>query len=345
MPENQKFVREKFLAGFQEGVIEPIYENSILTKNAVERIIRFSNIVLHDSQGEVIGATSIGEDITNRRLAENALKESEKEFRLLAESMPQIVWATRADGWNIYFNQQWVDYTGMTLEESYGFGWNIPFHPDDQQDALDAWNNATKNNGSYSIEARLRRFDGEYHWWLVRGVPQVDEKGEITKWFGTCTDIEDIKKAEKTLRESEQLYRDLFENTQAVMLLLDPENGKIVDANPAASRFYGWSNAELVGMNIGKINAIQDDELRKLFKHASDQKQNHFFFNHILADRTIRNVEVYTSQIVIDAKKILYSIVHDITELKNVQRALSLSELKFRLVFKTSPDSININRL
>ncbi len=89
-----------------------------------------------------------------RRQAE-ALSASEKEFRMLAEAMPQIVWITRADGWNIYFNQQWVDYTGLTLEESYGHGWNKPFHPDDQKRAWDAWQNAVTNNAAYSLECRL----------------------------------------------------------------------------------------------------------------------------------------------------------------------------------------------
>ena len=154
-------------------------------------------------------------EITKRKLAEEALRESEerkraaevlasseKEFRLLAEAMPQIVWTTRADGWNTYFNQQWVDYTGLTLEESYGHGWNRPFHPEDQQRAWDAWQNAVTNRASYALECRLRRADGVYRWWLIRGVPVLDEKGNILKWFGTCTDIEELKGAEAALLQA-----------------------------------------------------------------------------------------------------------------------------------------------
>jgi len=92
---------------------------------------------------------------------------SDNEFRAMAEALPQIVWITRPDGWNIFFNQKWVDYTGLTLEESYGHGWNKPFHPDDRQRAWDAWQNALNNNGTYSLECRLRRADGTYRWWLV----------------------------------------------------------------------------------------------------------------------------------------------------------------------------------
>jgi PAS domain S-box-containing protein len=122
--------------------------------------------------------------------------------------MPQIVWITRADGWNIYFNQQWVDYTGLTLEESYGHGWNTPFHPDDRQRAWDAWKNATENDATYSLDCRLRRADGTYRWWLVRGVPLRDADGKILKWFGTCTDIDHIKQdAALIANQLEELLR------------------------------------------------------------------------------------------------------------------------------------------
>jgi PAS domain S-box-containing protein len=143
-------------------------------------------------------------DISENLSRKNKLRESEQKFRTLAEAMPQMVWITRADGGNIYFNQQWVDYTGLTLEESYGHGWNKPFHPDDRQRALDAWQHATQTNGLYSVECRLRRADGVYRWWLVRGVSQQDEHGNIINWFGTCTDITGQKKTEELLLDSIQ---------------------------------------------------------------------------------------------------------------------------------------------
>ena len=136
---------------------------------------------------------------------EMALQESEEAFRTLAESVPHIVWATRADGWNIFFNKRWVEYTGLTLEESLGHGWNIPFHPDDKKRAWDAWQNATEHGATYSLEVRLRRADGVYRWWLVRGVPLLDTTGEIIKWFGTCTDIDDLKQAERRQRLSTEI--------------------------------------------------------------------------------------------------------------------------------------------
>lgn len=98
---------------------------------------------------------------------------NEKEFRLLADSVPHIVWITGPDGKNIFFNQQWIDYTGLTMAESYGDGWNKPLHPDDRHPAWEAWQNAIRHHGPYALECRLRRADGAYRWWLVRGVPAL----------------------------------------------------------------------------------------------------------------------------------------------------------------------------
>ena len=124
------------------------------------------------------------QDITERKLAEQALRTSTEEFRTLAEAMPQIVWITRPDGGNVYFNQHWMDYTGLTLEESLGGGWSKPFHPEDQQRAQHAWEHATATIGAYSLECRLRRADGVYRWWLIRGVPQrgADRRGVQLVW-------------------------------------------------------------------------------------------------------------------------------------------------------------------
>lgn len=164
---------------------------------------------VHERTAELTAANAaLKSEIAERKTIEEALVKSEKEFRLLAEAMPQIVWVTRADGWNIYYNQHWVDYTGLSMEESYGHGWNKPFHPDDRQRAWDAWRDAVTNKHIYSLECRLRRVDGMYRWWLIRGVPVLDAKGEVLKWFGTCTDIDEIKHAEATLRKRERQLTD-----------------------------------------------------------------------------------------------------------------------------------------
>ena len=177
-------------------------------------------------------------DITERKRGEEALQRSEQEFRSLAESMPQIVWATRPDGWNIYFNQQWVTYTGLTLEESYGEGWITPFHPDDRQRAWDAWQRATRYRDTYALECRLRRADGVYRWWLIRGVPLLGANGEIMKWFGTCTDIEQIKVAEQRLKESEAKFSGIISISADAIISID-EQQRITIFNRGAEQIFG----------------------------------------------------------------------------------------------------------
>jgi diguanylate cyclase (GGDEF)-like protein/PAS domain S-box-containing protein len=183
----------------------------------------------------------IVEDITERKKITEALNASEKEFRLLADAMPQIVWITHPNGESIYLNQQWLDYTGLSPEDSYGHNWSNALHPDDQQRAWDAWQIAINNKSGYSFECRLRRADGIYRWWLDRGIPVFDETGKISKWFGTCTDIHDIKESEKSLR----IAAIAFESQEA-MFVTDAEQ-TILKVNQAFTRMTGYSSEEAVG--------------------------------------------------------------------------------------------------
>ena len=229
-------------------------EKLIYTQNSLQKVLGEVEHRVKERTEELELANKLLQDeINERKKTEEALITSENEFRSLAESMPQIVWITRADGWNIYFNQQWVDYTGLSLEESYGHGWNTPFHPEDQLRAWDAWQNAVQNNGTYSIECRLRRHDGEYRWWLIRGVPVLGDNGEILKWFGTCTDIEEIKKTEKALLESRSILDTAMANMTDAIIISD-KNGQFVEFNDAFATFHKFTDkAEC----LKKINDFQ----------------------------------------------------------------------------------------
>lgn len=171
--------------------------------------------------------------------ANTALEKAEQarladiKFHTLAEAVPQIVWITTPNGENIYFNQKWVDYTGLTMEESSGGGWNKPFHPDDQQQAWDAWQKAVKTDGVYSLECRLRRKDGTYHWWLIRGESLHDKDGKIINWFGTCTDVEDIKQAEAALKQA----RDDSEATNQKLQKANEEIRVLYEKSSELSKF------------------------------------------------------------------------------------------------------------
>jgi PAS domain S-box-containing protein len=202
---------------------------------------------IRDAAGGIVAVRGTVFDATGRKQAEEALRASDAEFRTLAEAMPQIVWITRADGWVLYFNQQWMDYSGLTLEQSLGDGWTEPFHPDDRQRSWDAWRHATATEGTYALECRLRAADGSYRWWLTRGVPQRDAGGQVLKWFGTCTDIHDMKLAEESLRLLGSAVEQASESVLITEADLDAPGPRIVFVNPAFTRMTGYASAEVIG--------------------------------------------------------------------------------------------------
>jgi PAS domain S-box-containing protein len=186
-------------------------DHSLLMKDGQIKIVNESCQTFYDDDERAIRSVGTTQDITERKLAELALRESAKEFRMLSEAMPQIVWMTRPDGWNIYSNKRWVDFTGLTVEESYGLGWSTVFHPDDRQRSEQMWKRAVETSGTFEVESRMRKADGSYHWMLIRGLPLRDSSGTIIKWMGTCTDIDEMKQAMEAIRVSEDRFK-LFAN-------------------------------------------------------------------------------------------------------------------------------------
>lgn len=134
-------------------------------------------------------------DITERKASEAALAESEAKFRAIADTMPQMVWSTLPDGFHDYYNARWYEYTGVPQGSTDGEGWNGMFHPDDQERAWAAWRHSLETGEPYQIEYRLRHHSGEYRWTLGRALPIRDDNGAIIRWFGTCTDIHETKRA------------------------------------------------------------------------------------------------------------------------------------------------------
>lgn len=147
-------------------------------------------------------------DITTRKKEEEARKLSDERFHTLTEAMPQMVWITNADGLTNYFNAQWMERTGTTLEENLGEGWTKVLHPEDRDKALVIWNNAM-TSGSYDLEYRVRMADGTYRWHVARGVPTYGEDGKIKQWVGTTTDIHMQKQTQSDLQKA-LVARDEF---------------------------------------------------------------------------------------------------------------------------------------
>ena len=166
--------------------------------------------------GIFLGYTGCAVDITESKVAQQRQQESEAKFEAIANSIDQLIWSTQPDGYHDYYNERWYEYTGVPLGSTDGDGWSGLFHPDDQERAWAAWRHSLATGEPYFIEYRLRHRSGHYRWVLGRARPVLDEQGRITRWFGTCTDIHDLKIAEEEraravaeLRQSEARLREL----------------------------------------------------------------------------------------------------------------------------------------
>ncbi|MBE9201809.1 PAS domain S-box protein [Nodularia sp. LEGE 06071] len=175
-------------------------EARLLSRSGEYRWILEQALPLCDQEGNIVKWYGTNTDITDHIQAREAFQESQLNFRTLADTMPQIVWTARTDGWLDYYNQRWFDYTGMTWEQTQGWGWETVLHPEDVRMTVDTWSECVVTGKNYDVECRFRRAsDGQYRWHLSRAFPLRNHKGEIIKWFGSSTDIDDHKRAETAL--------------------------------------------------------------------------------------------------------------------------------------------------
>jgi len=165
------------------------------------------NVPLHDEHGNIVKWYGTAIDIEDRKRAEGAVRRSEKQLRDLIETIPAMAFVTRADGSNEFVSRKWIEFSGLSAEQSAGSGWEKTLHPDDVAAHLRKWRDALASGQPVESEARHRDAHGNYRWLLVRAVPLRSEKGKILKWYGTAIDIEGRKRAEEALRASEQLAR------------------------------------------------------------------------------------------------------------------------------------------
>src|SRR5262249_35605073 len=147
-------------------------------------------------------------------------QESEDQLRMMIDIIPALAWSCRPDGTTAFLNQRWLDYTGLSFEEALGWGWQAPIHPDDLGKLTDTWSGPLACAEPGEAEARLRRFDGAYRWFLFRAVPVRDEQGMVVRWYGTNTDIEDLKRAEALLAGENRLL-EMMANEGALANILE----------------------------------------------------------------------------------------------------------------------------
>lgn len=193
-----------------------------------------------------------------------------------------------------------------------------------------------------NFEESQRRADGSLAYILTSKVPLRDAQGEVIGILEVFSDITERKQMEKALRESEERYRGLFAKSKVPMLLIDPRNGAIIEANDAACGYYGYGEAQFKSMRITDINIFSSEQVQEEMQHARAEKRSHFYFRHRLASGEIRDVEVHSGPFSIGERHLLYSVIHDITKRREAERLLRESESRFRHVMEHAPLGIGI---
>jgi PAS domain S-box-containing protein len=191
-------------------------------------------------------------DSSARGLAEKALLEREARFRDMANNISQLAWMADKDGSIFWYNQRWFDYTGTTLEEMAGWGWKKVHHPDYVQAVAEKISYCFLHGEVWEDTFPLRGLDGGYRWFLSQAVPIRDAQGAVSHWFGTNTDISELRESENHLAQMEARYRGLLEAAPDAMVVVD-EAGRIVLLNVQAEKRFGYSRDELVGQKVTNI--------------------------------------------------------------------------------------------
>jgi len=295
----------------------------------LESLGRWFDFAVISSEKEYF--TAIIDDVTDRKLAEAVLKENEGRFRAFFENHSAIKMLLDAENGNI------VD-ANYAAAEFYGYSVDALRKMNIQQIST-VKNEILKTNLEKMRTSQQKIFafthirsDGS-----LRNVELFTNKIDIRGkdlLYHIIHDVTERKQAEEALLKSEERFRKLFESYSAIQLVIDPDTGAIIDANPAAADYYGWSIDELRQMHIQDINTRQSESLKKEFQTVTSAHKSKYLFRHRRADGSIRDVEVFSTRVEIDGKEFLYSIINDITDRIETELALKQSEERFRSLFE-----------
>jgi len=297
----------------------------------------------------------LGQEIN--ALAENLHRQEvqardvEERLALALEGSGHAAWTLDAATGAIEFDPAWqhiLGYAATELPHNLA-GWRALIHPDDQSAVRTAFESQLSGaSAALRNVCRVRAQSGEYRWVMTRGRLQRDAQGRPRRLVGSGCDVTEqrhlhqkLRELMAALRESESHFRRFFDEARAVMLLIDPADGRIIEANPAASAFYGYSHDELLALHIADINLMTQDDVMNEMTQALAAGREQSIHPHRLKDGTTRTVEVFSSPYQYDRRLVIYTIVHDISERAAAERSLR----EAATVFDATTESIMVTDL
>ncbi len=314
-----------------------------LRKDGTRIDVSISTALLKDDHGEIIGAAKFIRDISRQKRDEAALREYAERFRNLADNISQLAWMADADGWIFWYNQRWFDYTGTTLEEMQGWGWQKVHHPDYVWKVVEKFRDCLARGVTWEDTFPLRAKDGTFRWFLSRAVPIRDPGGKIIRWFGTNTDVTTMRATEDALRKSEeQLTRT--QSFSHVMTILVGLEGRILKAPPTLAELLGYPLGELLQKSLSDITQPDDFafDWKQCLRLVNGEMKS-FEMEKRLLPKSGGIVWVYcnTSIVTDENGKPLHFLtyIRDISAKKKADELMAQSELRLRELLQREADT------
>ena len=252
------------------------------------------------------------------------------ELNRLVDALPGLIWTALPDGRVDFLNQHWRQFTGLSADEAIGHGWQTAIHPEDLPDLLDRWQFILASGEPFEIETRLRRFDGEYRWFLLRTSPMTDGSAQVVKWCGVYTDIQDLRLPENdaALMRSEARNAAILDSALDCIVTIDHQ-GCITEFNPAAERTFGYRREEVLGQHLADViipPPMREQHRQGLTRYLATGESRvlgrRLEMTAIRADGSEFPVELAITRIPLDGPPSFTGYLRDITERKQAEDAL-----------------------
>ena len=306
-------------------------ENSFRVRSAEGEYRWFLSRVeaLRASDGTLLYWIGVNLDIDDRKRAEEMVRQSERELRTIVETIPAYIHTARPDGYLDFFNSRWLEYVGRPLEDLLGWKWTAAIHPADVEGLVEAWRRVLVTGEELAYEARARRADGEFRWMFHRKVPHRDERGDIVKWFGSSIDIEEIKRTEAKLQESEAYLSEAQRLSHTGSFGWNSDTGEIVWSDETYRIFeYECATKPTLDMLVQRLHPQDRVFFQKVIDLASQTGTD---FEHeyrlLLPDGRVKHVQAvaHATQNASGSHEFVGAVT-DITEMRRAEEALWRSE-------------------
>ena len=316
----------------EKGVVALANHTALVSRDGREIPIEDSAAPIMDAANTVTGVVLVFHDVTQRRRVQEELRQSEARFRTMADAIPQLAWIAQADGYITWYNRRWFEYTGTTPEQMEGWGWQSVHDPQVLPKVLEQWTSSIANGEPFDMVFPLRGADGRFRPFLTRGMPLKDPQGRVVQWFGTNTDIDEMKRAEEALARLAAIVESSDDAIVGNTL-----GGIINTWNGGAERIFGYTAGEAIGQPITIIipDDRKDEELAILERLRHGEHIDHYETVRIARDGRRIDVSLSLAAIKDSTGNIIgvSKILRDITERKRAEEELRKSERRYSALF------------